>query len=110
MNNMEEVAKIIGVDICKKFETRGACGEFVLCKDGLHRVNKDRSTKVTKEDYLLRALLTGDIEAIKELKPVEEETTINTKNIKICLTDKALTDKVANLIAEKIMDKIKIVF
>ena len=30
MNNMEEVAKIIGVEICKKFETRGACGEFVI--------------------------------------------------------------------------------
>lgn len=110
MNNMEEVAKIIGVEICKKFETRGACGEFVLCKDGLHRVNKDRSTKVTKEDYLLRTLLTGEIEAIKEPKPIEEAMEKNIKTIEIGITGKVLTDKVANLIAEKIMDKIKIVF
>jgi hypothetical protein len=34
----------------------------------------------------------------------------NIKTIEIGITGKVLTDKVANLIAEKIMDKIKIVF
>ena len=34
MNNMEEVAKIIGVEICKKFETRGAYGTNSNCTCG----------------------------------------------------------------------------
>lgn len=72
MNYMEQVAKMLGVELEEEFYLKGIRDKHKITNDGLfYRSKKDGSWFITS--WTLNKVLAGKLEIIKEPKPILDE-------------------------------------
>lgn len=77
-NYMEEVAKILGLELFEEFKIKGSSSTYQLKHDGLWRISEGRS----KDSVQLEQILTGELEIIKlPWKPKKGEPYYTYNNI-----------------------------
>lgn len=111
MNKMEDVAKVIGVELNKKFRIEGEKEKYLLKEDGLYKWTDDRKLVPVDTDFLLDIFM-GRKKVVTPWIPKEDEVAYipiipakGRKNLKDLCEDGLLckTDKEASRLYDRLI-------